>query len=249
MQPVRQCLLEPMKRVTLGSWEPSCARIIFVFPAVLIVISAGVYAMFARDLSAARARLVGRSKTIETSFGTLEYAVMGEGTPMLVVHGAEGGFDQGIDMTGMLARARISAHRSVSFWLPALDHACNATTATQAEAYAPSTDSASTRWPCWHLCRRLVVHPVRRPSSGTMPGAGAPRSLPIFLPAGTSIRGGAVVTAMINSDFVAWAVLKLIPIMPGGLTRMMLGMTPPSCASPSPAKRREFGKFWTTFCR
>jgi 2-hydroxy-6-oxonona-2,4-dienedioate hydrolase len=44
-----------------------------------------------------------------------------------------------------------------------------------------------------------------------------------FLPAGMSIRGGAVVTAMINSDFLAWAVLKLTPIMPGGLTRMMLG--------------------------
>jgi len=55
------------------------------------------------DLAAARARLVGRSKTVETSFGTLEYAVMGQGEPMLIVHGAEGGFDQSIDMTGELA--------------------------------------------------------------------------------------------------------------------------------------------------
>jgi hypothetical protein len=28
---------------------------------------------------------------------------MGEGAPMLIVHGAEGGFDQGIDMTGAMA--------------------------------------------------------------------------------------------------------------------------------------------------
>jgi 2-hydroxy-6-oxonona-2,4-dienedioate hydrolase len=33
----------------------------------------------------------------------LEYAVIGEGEPMLVVHGAEGGFDRGIDMTGAMA--------------------------------------------------------------------------------------------------------------------------------------------------
>ena len=78
-------------------------RILFVILAVLIVATAGTYAIFARDLPGARARLVGRSKTVETSFGTLEYAVMGQGEPILIVHGAGGGFDQGIDMTGAMA--------------------------------------------------------------------------------------------------------------------------------------------------
>jgi 2-hydroxy-6-oxonona-2,4-dienedioate hydrolase len=44
-----------------------------------------------------------------------------------------------------------------------------------------------------------------------------------YLPAGTTIRGGAVVSATVHSNFVAWALLKLMPIMPGGMTRMMLG--------------------------
>jgi len=44
-----------------------------------------------------------------------------------------------------------------------------------------------------------------------------------FLPAGTAIHGGAIAKAIFNSDFVAWAALKLMPIMPGGMTRMMLG--------------------------
>jgi hypothetical protein len=35
--------------------------------------------MFAHDLATALARLVNHSETIETSFGTVEYAVMGEG--------------------------------------------------------------------------------------------------------------------------------------------------------------------------
>jgi 2-hydroxy-6-oxonona-2,4-dienedioate hydrolase len=47
-------------------------------------------------MSAARERLAGRSTTIVTSFGTLEYSVMGEGEPMLTIHGAGGGFDQGL---------------------------------------------------------------------------------------------------------------------------------------------------------
>jgi pimeloyl-ACP methyl ester carboxylesterase len=44
-----------------------------------------------------------------------------------------------------------------------------------------------------------------------------------YLPAGTAIHGGAVVSAMVQSNFVAWALLKLMPIMPGGMTRIMLG--------------------------
>ena len=81
-------------------------RILFAILAILIIAIAGVYAIYARDLTAARASLVGRSMTGETSFGTLEYAVMGEGEPMLIVHGAGGGFDQGIEMTGALAGRR-----------------------------------------------------------------------------------------------------------------------------------------------
>ena len=115
-------------------------RIIFVSLVLLIVISAGVYAMFARDLSAARAHLVGRSKTIETSFGTLEYAVMGAGTPMLVVHGAEGGFDQGIDVTGVLAGRGYQIIAPSRFGYLRSPMPSNATTATQADAYAQLLD-------------------------------------------------------------------------------------------------------------
>jgi hypothetical protein len=46
-------------------------RILFVILAALIVAVAGIYAIFARDMTAACARLASRSNTIETSFGTL----------------------------------------------------------------------------------------------------------------------------------------------------------------------------------
>src|SRR5450755_1760415 len=78
-------------------------RFLLIVFAVLIVASAGVLAIFAHDLKGARARLAGRSKTIQTSFGTVEYAAIGAGEPVLTLHGAGGGFDQSIDMTGALA--------------------------------------------------------------------------------------------------------------------------------------------------
>src|ERR1035441_10074443 len=115
-------------------------RILFVSLAVLIVATAGVYAIFARDLAGARARFVGRSKTVETSFGTLEYAEWGEGEPMLVVHGAAGGFDQGIDMTGAMARRgyRLIVPSRFGYLRSTLPG--NLTTAMQADAYAQLLD-------------------------------------------------------------------------------------------------------------
>src|SRR5271169_1971574 len=71
---------------------------------LLLVAGLGIVATFARDLANARARLVGRSSTLATSLGTLEYAQIGQGEPIMVVHGAGGGFDQALDMAGGLAQ-------------------------------------------------------------------------------------------------------------------------------------------------
>jgi 2-hydroxy-6-oxonona-2,4-dienedioate hydrolase len=44
-----------------------------------------------------------------------------------------------------------------------------------------------------------------------------------YLPARTSIHGGAVARAIFKSDSLAWAALKLMPFTPGGIAEMMLG--------------------------
>ena len=51
---------------------------------------------FRTDVRAARDRLHGRSMTIHTPAGYLEYAVVGSGSPLLMIHGTGGGFDQGL---------------------------------------------------------------------------------------------------------------------------------------------------------
>jgi pimeloyl-ACP methyl ester carboxylesterase len=55
-----------------------------------------LYISYRRDLDGINARLTTRSQTLQTSRGLVEYADRGEGSPVLVIHGAGGGFDQGL---------------------------------------------------------------------------------------------------------------------------------------------------------
>ncbi len=56
-----------------------------------------VAARYQREMRAARKRVDGPgSQVIETACGPIEYARVGEGYPVLVVHGTFGGFDQGL---------------------------------------------------------------------------------------------------------------------------------------------------------
>lgn len=50
---------------------------------------------YQRDISLACRRIARGGKTIETACGPIQYTEFGEGPPMLIVHGAGGGYDQG----------------------------------------------------------------------------------------------------------------------------------------------------------
>jgi len=69
-----------------------------------IIAASGIAAYFYHvDLKQARDRLLGSSQIAQTSCGPIEYAVAGDGPPVLVVHGAGGGFDQGLEFGAPLA--------------------------------------------------------------------------------------------------------------------------------------------------
>lgn len=53
----------------------------------------------------ADSRLFGQATVIETSAGPLEYAVSGEGPPLMMIHGTGGGFDQGLLFASGLRRS------------------------------------------------------------------------------------------------------------------------------------------------
>ena len=168
------------------------------FLIVLAVVTAGaasVYAVFARDRRGARARLVGCSETVETSFGTVEYAEKGEGEPVLAVHGAGGGFDQGIDVTGALAGRGFRLITPSRFGYLRSTLPGSPTTAMQADAYAELLDRLSLdkvilvgiSAGAWSSMQFAIRHPDRCRALVLLVPAD-------YLPAGTSIQGGAAST-------------------------------------------------------
>lgn len=77
------------------------AALIIAGTLVVGLVAATVF--FQRDIQHARDRIATGSQVAQTPCGPIEYAVTGDGPPLLVVHGAGGGFDQGLDIAGPLA--------------------------------------------------------------------------------------------------------------------------------------------------
>jgi 2-hydroxy-6-oxonona-2,4-dienedioate hydrolase len=194
---------------------------------LLLLGGSGIFAICARDLANARARLVGRSSILETSLGTMEYADVGQGEPILIVHGAGGGFDQALDMAGGLAEQgfRLIAPSRFGYLRSSLP--AQLTTEMQADVYVELLDHlgiakvnvVSISAGAWSALQLAIRHPDRV------------RALVLFVPAdylppGMTVQGGAMVRAIFNSDFIAWAALKVMPLLPGGMSRVMLGTDP-----------------------
>jgi 2-hydroxy-6-oxonona-2,4-dienedioate hydrolase len=66
--------------------------------AAILGVSGGTaaYLRFRRELKAAESRLLAGSTIIETAAGLIEFAREGQGEPVLMIHGAGGGYDQGM---------------------------------------------------------------------------------------------------------------------------------------------------------
>ncbi|MCC7477557.1 alpha/beta hydrolase [bacterium] len=74
-----------------------------LFPAILAALLSVAaitlflpYPQFSREIAAKKASLLAGSRIFSGSSGSLEYAEQGSGPPVLVLHGAGGGYDQGL---------------------------------------------------------------------------------------------------------------------------------------------------------
>jgi pimeloyl-ACP methyl ester carboxylesterase len=105
--------------------------------AAILVILMGLALTLARTEAMQRADvLAGESELARTPQGTVEYAIQGEGPPVLVIHGAGGGFDQGLllaEAVGGPGRKWISVSRFGYLRSPLPE---DASTAAQADALA-----------------------------------------------------------------------------------------------------------------
>jgi len=103
------------------------------------VLAVRTYQHFRRDLAAAAQLVLSGSKVVPTKMGSVECAVHGSGNPVLLIHGAGGGYDQGLVMARLtnLNLQAISVSRFGYLRTPMPD---NPDPASQADAHAALLD-------------------------------------------------------------------------------------------------------------
>jgi pimeloyl-ACP methyl ester carboxylesterase len=111
-----------------------------VLGAVVAGLGAVTY-LYQRDIQQARDFISSGSRIAQTPCGPIEYAVAGDGPPVLVVHGAGGGFDQGMDFGRPLAERGFRVIAMSRFGYLRTPLPADASPAAQADAYACLLDA------------------------------------------------------------------------------------------------------------
>lgn len=118
------------KRILISSIIVSC---------IVFLLFALTYHDYHREMSLTKERLL-TSEILKTPNGEIEYAVKGEGTPVLLLHGAGGGYDQGVILSRVFLSDdfRVIAPSRFGFLRTPLPE--NASFAAQADAYIDLLD-------------------------------------------------------------------------------------------------------------
>lgn len=101
-----------------------------------IALLSGGYAWsrFRWAIASAEERISNKSSLIRTPFGVLEYAMAGLGSPILMIHGTGGGFDQGLRFGSALTRRGHSIIAPSRFGYLRSEFPADPSVANQAEA-------------------------------------------------------------------------------------------------------------------
>jgi pimeloyl-ACP methyl ester carboxylesterase len=198
---------------------------------------------YLEDIRRAKQRVGTGSQLLQTRFGPIEYAEAGnpEGPPVLVIHGAGGGFDQGLDIAAGVAHAfRIIAVSRFGYLRTPLPR--DASPEQQADAHAAVLDAL-------HIPRCAVFgisaggpstmqlalrHPDRVTAMVLMVAAAFAPPAKGPTPKRMSAFDEAMMNLTLRSDFVFWLALRLAP---RAITRMILGTPPELVAEADPAER------------
>jgi pimeloyl-ACP methyl ester carboxylesterase len=112
-----------------------------VLAIVAAVAVAAVYLGYRRDMDRALERISAGSQLAQTPCGPIEYASAGEGDAVLIVHGAGGGIDQGMDAAKGLAAAGFRVVAMSRFGYLRTPLPFDASPAAQADAHACLLDA------------------------------------------------------------------------------------------------------------
>jgi pimeloyl-ACP methyl ester carboxylesterase len=213
---------------------------------LVLLVAAGfialTYVSYERDIRRARERVSTASRIAQTACGPIEYAMAGDGPPVLVVHGAGGGFDQGLDFGEPLAAKGFRVMAMSRFGYLRTPLPADASAAAQADAHACLLDAlrirrasiigASAGAPS--AMQFALRHPERTDALVLMvPAVYVPRpegAAPVKTPPGTQF----LFDTALRSDFLFWAAIRFAPSI---VIRAILA-TPPAVVANASADEK-----------
>lgn len=186
-----------------------------IVAAVLFSAAAGATALYFVKSRKHKKRQPEDSATIATAFGAVEYATLGKGEPVLVLHGPGGGYDQGLHMAEPLAKEGYQLIAPSRFGYLRSDMPTTATPALQADAYAELLDRLG--------IAKAVVLAI---SSGACSALHFAKNYPARcsalvllvpaanLPSGGAIYGGVLARFLFRSKCLGGTLLRLAATFP-----------------------------------
>lgn len=205
-------------------------RLILLFFAGVLVSALLVAASaYRRDLAIAEVAAGAPSRMLDGPDGAIEYADTGQGTPVLMIHGSGGGFDQGLAFARRLTAGgfRVIAPSRFGYLRSSMPE--RASPERQADAFAFLLDGLGVEKSvviggsagALSAIQFAIRHPSRcRALVLVVPASHAPDR-----PAGTNASPAAwpVIKAALGSDVLFWTAIRTAP---GFMTRMVLATDP-----------------------
>jgi pimeloyl-ACP methyl ester carboxylesterase len=108
---------------------------------ILVISSALIYVRYSGDMRAAEARVTAGRRSVKTPCGLIEYGEQGEGFPALVIHGAGGGYDQGLLIGELLLGQDYRIISPSRFGYLGAETPADSSIEAQADAYACLLDA------------------------------------------------------------------------------------------------------------
>ena len=179
---------------------------------VVLAASVAVHASFRADVRAARARAAEGARIAQTRCGPIEYEEAGRGVPLLVLHGAGGGHDQGMDFARGLADRGVRVISVSRFGYLGTPMPADASPAAQADANiclldalrVPSAAVVGVSAGGLSAAQTAMRHPGRVTSLAlVVPLAYTPQVAARYQ--GEPSRADRVLDWMVGSDFVFWS--------------------------------------------
>ncbi len=192
-------------------------RAVFLLVGLLVAGLFGLaYTMYRRDMHDARARVSTGSHIVQTPCGPIEYALAGDGPPVLVVHGAGGGYDQGLELGEPLVHRGLRIIAMSRFGYLRTPLPPDASASAQADAHACLLDALEIRGAAVvgvsagapSAMQLALRHPDRcRAMVLLVPAAYVPRpggAPPMQTPAETAF----LFETALKFDFLFWAAIR-----------------------------------------